>query len=275
MSDPTKFDFKTSGNAVAQVYEELLVPRIFVPWAKLLLEEEKLSLGETVLDVACGPGTVAHIASERVGLKGKVTAADISPPMLDIARTKLHPPNGALIEYVESPTHPLKVSDSSFDVTLCQQGLQFFSEKVEALKEMTRATRSGGRIVVAVWGSLQQNPIFGEICAGLDETLPASIADMMKAPFSLNDPQQLTALTEEAGLKNIEVKTHSLPLIFENGIDQAIRVLDATPLAPQIAELPSEQQDTMVASLKNRLKQFLNGDECRSTTVSNILISQL
>lgn len=275
MSDPTKFDFKNSGNSVAQVYEELLVPRIFVPWAKLLLTEAKLSSGETVLDVACGPGTVAHMASEIAGPKGKVTAADISPPMLDIARAKSHSPNGAPIEYVESPAHPLKVDDASFNLTVCQQGLQFFPEKVEALKEMARATQPGGRVAIAVWGSLSQNPIFGEICAGLAETLPASIADTMKAPFSLNDPDQLKALGEEAGLKNIEVKTHSRTLVFEQGVDQAIRILDATPLAPQIAELPPEKQEAMIENLKNRLNQFLNGNECRSQAVANILISQL
>ena len=274
MSDATKFDFKNSGNRVAQVYEELLVPRIFVPWANLLLTEAKLSAGESVLDVACGPGTVARMASERVGAKGKVTATDISPPMLDIARAKPHSPNGAPIEYVESPAHPLKVDDASFDVTVCQQGLQFFPEKIEALKEMARATQPGGRIVVAVWGSPQQCSIFGEICAGLDEALPASIADMMKAPFSLSDPQQLKALAGEAGLKNIEVKTYSLPLVFERGIDQAIRVLDATPLAPQIAEQPPEKQEALAENLKNRLNQFLNGNECHSHQVSNILISR-
>ena len=275
MSDPTKFDFKTSGNRVAQVYEDLLVPRVFTPWAKLLLTEAKLSPGETVLDVACGPGTVTHIASEMVGLRGKVTATDISPPMLDIARSKPHAPNSVPIEYVESPAHPLNLGDVLFDLTVCQQGLQFFPEKVEALKEMARATRPGGRIAIAVWGSLPQNPIFREIHAGLEETIPSSIADMMKAPFSLNDPEQLKALGEEAGLKNIEVKICSLPLVFERGVDQVIRVLDGTPLAPQISALPSEKQDAMVANLQNRLKQFLNGKECRSKATSNILISQL
>jgi ubiquinone/menaquinone biosynthesis C-methylase UbiE len=273
MSDPTKFDFKSAGNSVAQVYEELLVPRVFEPWANLLLTEAKLLSGESVLDVACGPGTVAHMASKRVGSKGKVTAADISPPMLDIARAKPHPPEGALIEYVESPAHPLNVDNAAFDLTVCQQGLQFFPEKVKALKEMVRATRPGGRIVVAVWGSLTQTSFFGEICTGLAETLPASIADIMKAPFSLGDPQQLKALGKEAGLKNIEVKTCSLPVVFERGVDQAIRVLDATPLAPLIAELPSTQQEAMLENLKNRLKQFLIGEECRSQQVSNILIS--
>ena len=275
MSDPTKFDFKNSGNSVARVYEELLVPRVFVPWANLLLTEAKLSSGETVLDVACGPGTVARMASKRVGPQGKVTAADISPPMLDIARGKPHSPNDAPIVYVESPAHPLEVADASFDATLCQQGLQFFPEKVEALKEMARATRPGGRMAVAVWGSLLQNPIFGEICAGLGETLPSSIADIMKAPFSLNDPEQLRALGEEAGLKNIEVKTCSLPLVFEQGVAQAIRVLDATPLAPQIAELPPEKQEAMVKNLQNRLSRFLIGEKCLSNAISNILISKI
>lgn len=274
MSDPAKFDFKTSGNPVAQAYEELLVPRMFEPWSKLLLSEAQLSPGESVLDVACGPGTVARMASEMVGPKGKVTAADISPPMLDVARAKPQAPNSAPIEYVESPAHPLKAKDASFALTVCQQGLQFFPEKVEALKEMVRATQPGGRIAIAVWGSLSQNPIIGEIHAALQETLPSHIADLMKAPFSLPDSEELIALAQEAGLRNTEVKTLSLPLVFEGGIDQAARLLEATPLTPQIAELPGEQQTALAASIRSRLKQFDNGSQCQSTTVSNIMIAK-
>ena len=275
MSDPSKFDFKTSGNAVAQVYEELLVPRIFAPWAKQLLMEAKLSSGESVLDVACGPGTVARMASEGVGPNGRVMAIDISPPMLDLARAKPPVPNSAPIEYVESSAHPLQAKDASFELTVCQQGLQFFPERVEALKEMARVTQPEGRIAVAVWGSLLQNPIFGEIHAALLEALPPEIADLMKAPFSLHNPEELIALAQEAGLKNIEVKSISLPLIFEGGIDQAVRVLEATPLAPQIAELPVEQQTELAASLRSRLNQFVSGTRFQSTSVSNIMISKI
>jgi ubiquinone/menaquinone biosynthesis C-methylase UbiE len=275
MSDPSKFDFKTSGNSVAEAYEELLVPHMFEPWSKLLLTEARLSTGESVLDVACGPGTVARTASQMVGPKGKVTATDISPPMLDVARAKPKAPHSAPIEYVESPAHPLKVDDASFALTVCQQGLQFFPEKVEALKEMARATQPGGRIAVAVWGSIEQNPIIGEIHGALRENLPSDIADLMKAPFSLNDSEELKALAREAGLSNVEVKTLSLPLIFQGGIDQATRLLEATPLAPQIAELPAEQQSELAASIRSRLKQFVNGTECQSTTVSNIMVSKI
>ena len=275
MTDSTKFDFKNAGNAVPVAYEELLVPRMFVPWGKLLLAKAQLAEGDSVLDVACGPGTVARLAAEGVGPEGKVTATDISPPMLEIARAKPKTANHAPIEYVESPAAPLKVDDASFNVTVCQQGLQFFPEKVEAIKEMARATRPGGRLAIAVWGSLQQCPIWGEVYAGLQETVPAAIADMMKAPFSLGDAQQLTALAEEAGLSDIKIKTCSLPLTFERGVDQAIRVLDATPLAPQIAALPSETQHTMVENLQTRLARFSHNDKCRSDLVANILISRI
>jgi len=66
-----------------------------------------------------------------------------------------------------------------------------------------------------------------------------------------------------------------LPLIFQGGIDQATRLLEATPLAPQIAELPAEQQSELAASIRSRLKQFVNGTECQSTTVSNIMVSKI
>jgi hypothetical protein len=82
------------------------------------------------------------------------------------------------------------------------------------------------------------------------------------------------AVGEEAGLKNIEVKTCSLPLVFERGVDQAIRILDATPLAPQIAELSSEKQETLDSNLRSRMKRFLKGNECHGHQISNILISR-
>ncbi len=275
MSDPAKFDFKNSGNSVPQAYEELLVPRMFVPLGKLLLDEAGVAPGESVLDVACGPGTVSRLAAERVGPKGKVTATDFSPPMLAIARAKPSPPNSAAIHYVESPAVPLNVDDTRFDVTLCQQGLQFFPEKVESLREMARVTRPGGRLAVTVWGSLQECEFWGEIHAALQETVASEIADLMKVPFSLCQTDRLKALGDEAGLKDIQIETHSLTLTFEDGLDQAVRALDATPLAPKLAELPSQTQKTLAERLKARFARFANGHEYRSELKSNTLVSRV
>src|SRR5262249_12264703 len=132
-------------------YDEVLVPRLFRPWAELLIEKSGIELGDSVLDVATGPGTVAEIAAERVGPTGKVTAADISNPMLEIARSKASPRNAAPIAYVESPASPLTVESGLFDGAYCQHGLQYFPDRRAGLLEMHRALRPGGWLAVAVW----------------------------------------------------------------------------------------------------------------------------
>src|SRR5712692_8769424 len=73
------------GNA-AENYEQYLVPAIFGPWARDLLDLATLKPGRRVLDVACGSGIVARLAAERVGATGTVVGVDINPGMLAVAR---------------------------------------------------------------------------------------------------------------------------------------------------------------------------------------------
>src|SRR5262245_53982310 len=116
MTDATRFQFTNA--SVPKAYDEFLVPRLFEPWAKLLLDEAKLQHGEAVLDVATGPGTVARLAAAKVGSSGRMTATDIAPLMLDIARAKPRDVSAAPIEYLESPAAPLVVPGDAFDAVL-------------------------------------------------------------------------------------------------------------------------------------------------------------
>ena len=62
MTDAAKYQF-TNNLSGPKAYDEFFVPRLFQPWAKLLLDEVNLQPGEAVLDVATGPGTVARLAA--------------------------------------------------------------------------------------------------------------------------------------------------------------------------------------------------------------------
>src|SRR5262245_17505231 len=105
MTDATRFQFNNP--SVPKAYDEFFVPRLFEPWAKLLLEAADLRRGESVLDLATGPGTVAPLAAVRLGAEGRVVAIDIAQPMLDIAKAKAPPPAAAPIEYLNSPAAPV------------------------------------------------------------------------------------------------------------------------------------------------------------------------
>ena len=182
MTDATRFQFNNP--SVPKAYDEFFVPRLFEPWAKLLLEAADLRRGESVLDVATGPGTVARLAAVRLGAEGRVVAIDIAQPMLDIAKAKAPPPAAAPIEYLNSPAAPVAAATGAFDAVLCQQGLQFFPDRPAALREMRRVLKPDGRAAIAVWAELDRNQIFAGFHAALRATAPAALAELIVAPFS-------------------------------------------------------------------------------------------
>ena len=71
---------------MVQTYLRIHLPRIFVPWARVLLEVLPPRPGDAVLDVATGPGTVARQAALLAGPAGRVTGLDISAAMLSVGR---------------------------------------------------------------------------------------------------------------------------------------------------------------------------------------------
>src|ERR1700726_4981380 len=161
-----------SVGSIAGTYQEIFVPRIFIPWARLLLERAALRPGEAVLDIATGPGTVARLAAERVGPKGRVVGADLSEAMIAIAKAESPLAGSTTIEYLVSPAAPLPVEDGGFDVVTCQQGLQFFPDRAAAIRERDRGPQPGGRVAAAVWREIDLQPYFAAMDAALRECLP-------------------------------------------------------------------------------------------------------
>jgi len=271
MTDASKFQF--TNPSVPKAYEEFFVPRLFEPWAALLLDEAKLKKGQAVIDVATGPGTVARLAAPRLGPKGRIVATDISRPMLDIARAKRALAGAAPIEYVESPAAPLAARTGAFDVVLCQQGLQFFPDRPAALREMKRVLKPGGHAVVAVWTAISRNQIFAAFHAALRAATPPELADLITAPFSWHSSAELKAATEEAGFRKVRLLTRSLPMVMEKGLEQAVQSFSATPVSPGVAALPQSIQDSFFARMRQELSALVVDGKVIGEMVSNIIVA--
>jgi ubiquinone/menaquinone biosynthesis C-methylase UbiE len=258
----------------AGAYDEIYLPRIFLPWAKLLLERAALRPGEAVLDVATGPGTVARLAAEQVGPKGRVVGADLSEAMIAVARGKPSVTGGASLEFIVSPAAPLPVDDGAFDVVTCQQGLQFFPDRPAAVQGMHRALKPGGRVAAAVWREIGFQPSFAAIDAALRESLPDRQAEPFGAPFRWPKASDLAAAFDDEGFTDVSVVEMRRPLVYEGGMRQAFATLAASPVATTVAALDAEQRARLWKAVQRRLAPLVIDSQVRTHMVSNVVTAR-
>jgi SAM-dependent methyltransferase len=267
--------FATASVSAMAIYDEIMVPRLFDPWAGFLLDELDLQSGQTILDVACGPGTVTRKAALRVGPSGRVTGCDLSPAMLELARSKTVDA-GAPIDYLECSAGSLHVPDDSYDVVTCQQGLQFFPDRPAALAEMRRALRPGGTLGVAVWCAIVDCPPFAALKSALGEVLGTETANAYEAgPWGFGDSDALARLVSDSGFTNVAVRRHELPLVFEGGPGQLLLTLRAASVATTLAQLPEADLSALAAALVAAARPITFDGVVRSHASSHVLTARV
>ena len=265
MSSNSKWQL--SGNA-AELYEQYLVPTIFVPWAQHLLGRIVPQAGDNVLDVACGTGIVARMAKARVGASGKVAGVDLNAGMLGVAKAIV---GDGSIDWIEADVGAIPLDDQTFDVAYCQQGLQFFPDKVGALKEIARLLRPGGSCMAVVAQSLEQNPLMRSQVAALTRHINADAAAGIRAVCGLSDGQEIASLFEGAGFKNVAWERVDLTLTYKDGRAFVRNGIMSTPVAGIVSEWADEARDALLDDILEGFGQFFDGTSLTFPHVSSVV----
>lgn len=260
-------------NDPAEAYQAYMVPTMFQPWSGELLDRAGLQRGHHVLDVACGTGVVARGAAALVGEGGTVTGLDPSPAMLGVAR-RLGSPEGATITWVQGRGEELPFSDDTFDIVLCQQGMQFFTDRSTAVREMLRVLVPGGRVGVAVWRGPEHQSVKGILLRGLQKRFGPGA--MM--PYSFGDGDQLRALFAEAGFRDIRFETVRR-LMFNPSIDEFLimTMQGASAAVPTLAQATDQERAEAARELRQEFADEIEsvriGDGMEYQMEANILVA--
>lgn len=247
MSTQTTPSFETYGGSAPENYERYFVPAIGAPLATDLIQVAQLRAGEQVLDVACGTGIVARLAAERVGPAGAVTGLDINPGMLAVARSAT--PNALTIEWNEASADATSLPDDRYDAVLCQMGLQFFPDKVAALREMRRVLAPGGRVVVNVPGPTPD--LFAILADALARHVNPETAQFVHHVFSLHDAQHVDALVRDAGFGEVSVDHRTRTLQLPAPAEFLWQYVHSTPLAAAVARTATESRAALEHDVVN------------------------
>ncbi|MGH2858533.1 MAG: class I SAM-dependent methyltransferase [Solirubrobacteraceae bacterium] len=239
--------------SVPEAYERFMGSQLFEPWARELVRRAAPRRGGSALDVATGPGTVARIMAHEIGDGGRCVASDISPAMLALASARPAAMGSAPIEYLECSATALACADESFELVVCQQGLQFIPDRLAALREIHRVLVRGGEVYVSTWAAEQPLGLFGPMAdtmreSGMHEPYPRAF-DGASYVIAAAD---LHALLTRAGFGDIEVATVGLDCIWRPATD-AVCAVAGTPYGPLLASLPAEQHERVLRTLRERL----------------------
>lgn len=255
MADTERFQLE--GNA-PQLYERTTVVTLGRPMAELMFEHVSLHEGERILDAACGTGIVARVAVERYTNIGSIVGIDLNPAMLDVARANT-PTTDIPIEWCQGDVCALPLPDGCFDVVLCQQGLQFVSDTLTALREMRRVLVPGGRLVFTVWSEV--NAYDAALADALTRHVNAEAATSCLSPFTLRDAETIRKLMDDVGFHGIEMQEIVVMRRMPSSVEAIVQSLARTPYAHDVAAVSEEARQAIGQEVSTALQAYRDGDD--------------
>ena len=248
--------FQLEGSA-PQLYERFNVPASTRPSAEQMLEHVSLHEGDRILDAACGTGIVIRLIADRFGNIGSFVGMDLNSGMLDVARE--NEPNNVSVEWRQGDLCALPFPDDSFDVVLCNQGMQYAPDKSVALGEIRRVLASGGRLVFAVWS--EEPPYQMALADALRRHVSAEAAVSTLSGYTLRDTDTIRTLLGGAGFQDIKMQELVMTRREPSSADSVLEFVARMPIARDVATVSEEARQAIGQEVSTALQPYLEGDE--------------
>lgn len=225
-----------------EMYELALVPALFRPWAADVVERVDVNPADAVLDVACGTGIVARLAKERAGPDSRVAGIDVNPAMIDVARNRAPDIDWRVGDAANLPL----AEGETFTVVVCQQGLQFFPDRMAALTAMRRALAPGGRLAVSTWRSDEGMPVLRALRA-VAERHVGKVSDRR---HSFSDGDELRRILLTAGFENVQVASVTKVMRFQDGKTFVhLNAAAMVGMSERAADLGAEDRNAVISAI--------------------------
>lgn len=238
----------------AENYERYFVPAIAAPLAHELVDAAAIRPGMRVLDVACGTGIVARLAAERAGPSGSVTGLDVHPGMIAVARSVSDSALG--IDWRVASADAMPFADGSFDIVMCQMGLQFVPNPLAALREMRRVLVPGGRLVFNLPGPTP--PMMAALGDALARHAGSDAGHFVEHVFWMSDAVAVGEMLAAAGFHDGSVEASQVRLPLPDAEDFLWQYVHSTPLADVAASMDDDRLEAIGRDVKADWRRFVD-----------------
>jgi ubiquinone/menaquinone biosynthesis C-methylase UbiE len=218
--------------------------------------------GQTILELAAGPGETGFAAAALVGEQGRVISTDFSPAMVEAAGRRAQELGLENVETHVMDAENMDLDADSADGVLCRWGYMLMADPAKALAETRRVLRSGGRLVFSVWGGPEMNPwaaIAGAVLVQRGHVTPPQPGD--PGIFAMASADRISELVMGAGFGTPEIDDIEIEYRFENA-DEYWDFLTglAGGLALTIKDLDEEERQAVRLTIQSSAQDYRSGD---------------
>lgn len=219
--------------SIPDLYDRLMVPMIFDPYAQDLAARVAKLAPRDVLETAAGTGALTRAMVSLLPAETRIVATDLNQPMLDRAKARM--PSDRQIVWQQADALALPFPDQRFDVVACQFGIMFFPDKVQGYGQALRVLKPGGTFLFNVWDRISENLFVNVLSDALARMFPKDPPTFMaRTPHGFHDVDVIGRDLAAAGFASVAVETVDKMARAASARDAAMAYCQGSPLRGEI-----------------------------------------
>jgi len=233
------------------------------PVAEWLVEKLDPQPGQTILELAAGPGDTGFLVAQELGDGGRLISSDFAPEMTEVARRRAANLGLGNIDFRVLDAQGIDLPDDHVDGIVCRFGFMLMPEPDAALAECRRVLRDGGAMVSATWASPERNPWIMAVGMAMIQHGHPPAGDPFEPGgiFSMSDPERVGAMLQRAGFGETHVEELEFQHRFPSFDDYwKLQSEVSGTLAETIAGLPEPERAAVTETVRESVTPFADDE---------------
>jgi SAM-dependent methyltransferase len=247
--------------SIPEEYNRGLGPVIFADYAADLARRAAGAAPSRVLETAAGTGIATRLLRDALPAGAALTASDLNPPMLDLARTKFRA--GEAVEFRPADATRLPFADDAFDAVVCQFGVMFYPDKPQSYREARRVLAPGGRYYFNVWDSHRHNPFARIAHETAGRFFAADPPQFYRVPFGYHAIDPIKEALLETGFGGLSFEVVGIEKTIPDATAFARGLIFGNPMIDEIRARGGVDPEAVVDALAEALRREFGPDPGR------------
>ena len=224
------------------------------PISEAALDAAAAKPGERVLDIGCGCGDTSIKLAGTVGPTGRVLGADVSAPMLQLAKHRTGANKTLTFAEADAAIHAFE--PNAFDLLFSRFGVMFFADPDAAFANMRKALAKTGRVAFVCWRDWRENEWVRVPIMAVRPHVPPQpqLGPEDPGPFSFADPARIRRILANAGFDAITLRPFDAKVEIGTSLEDATTyLLEFGPVSRALTDASPIQKQQAIVSLREAL----------------------